>query len=93
MITEKRCSGCGQIKPTTAEFWYYRSAAKDGLQAWCRKCQRGAGRRHQGRRSEALRRLDSIRDLATEALCDPEQSTGCLLRILELTNIQETTNG
>tara|TARA_R100001082_G_scaffold101335_1_gene70860 strand:+ start:248 stop:526 length:279 start_codon:yes stop_codon:yes gene_type:complete len=92
-MTTKKCSGCGQEKPATAEHWYHRSAAKDGLQSWCRECQQGAGRRFKQRRAEAIRRLEAIRALATEALCDHDQATGCLLGILELTELQETNHG
>ena len=35
---KKNCNRCGVEFPNTADFFYRKSAAKDGLQGWCKAC-------------------------------------------------------
>ncbi len=36
--TAKKCTQCGQVHPTTTEYFHKQSAAKDGLTAQCKWC-------------------------------------------------------
>lgn len=39
IITEKKCSSCGEIYPATTDFFYGNKWSSDGLQYQCKKCQ------------------------------------------------------
>lgn len=52
MLTEKRCSKCGQTKPVS-EF-HTRARSVDKLQAWCKVCACAAVRRFQAREGKSI---------------------------------------
>ena len=53
----KHCQKCGKLKPV--EEFNRRTSAKDGLQSYCRACQRGYSLEHEEVTAEQLRVIDS----------------------------------
>lgn len=50
----KTCTKCGCFKPATTDFFYSRSQAKSGLQAYCKICGSAYGREYCVRNRDAL---------------------------------------
>ena len=53
----KYCAKCGKLK--APHEYNKRSATKDGLQSYCRECQRGYSVAHEEISAELLREIDS----------------------------------
>jgi hypothetical protein len=52
VLTEKRCSCCGEVKPV-GDF-HRRSRSKDGLQAWCKACTLMSVKGYQNREGRSI---------------------------------------
>ena len=61
----KACSKCSVEKPATAEFFYRRSMAADGLQRTCKSCHNVSLHNTNTERLEALRRGEAVDGGAT----------------------------
>jgi hypothetical protein len=58
MITEKKCSGCGEVKPV--EEFYKRPSRKNGFTSECRKCARARNKAYiQSEKGQAHERVES----------------------------------
>ena len=56
----KACSKCGVEKPATAEFFYRRTMAADGLQRKCKSCHNVSLHNTNTERLDALRRGEAV---------------------------------
>jgi len=41
-LIEKRCPKCNKVYPATAKYFYRHARKKDGLNSWCKECNRKA---------------------------------------------------
>jgi len=62
-IKEKRCPGCGEKFPATAEYFQANKRAKDGLQGYCKAC-----RSIQAKESKKSRKKTAINSAANDKL-------------------------
>lgn len=54
-MQHKKCTKCGEEKPATPEYFYERSASRDGLKVYCKQCDSSYGAAYREANKERLK--------------------------------------